>query len=96
MGAVQYSVKAERSPREGISCPADHRRNELTSLCMEQEACQTVFRPESAAGMKDDVKDTRALFTEWKRLAVQKLATPNFEDKKTRADGSRCSSAADS
>jgi len=61
---------------------------------MKQEACQIVFRPESTAGMKDDVKDARALFTEWKRVAAQKLATPNSTDKKTRADGSRCSGEA--
>ena len=36
--------------------------------------------------MKDDVKDARALFTEWKRVAASKLATPNFADKKTRSD----------
>ena len=44
--------------------------------------------------MKDDVKDARALFTEWKRVATLKLATPKFSDKKTRADGSRRSGAA--
>ena len=70
MGAVQFSVKAVRRPREGISRPADHRGNELTSPCIEQEACQIVFRPESAVEMKDDVKDAREFFTEWKRLAA--------------------------
>ena len=44
--------------------------------------------------MKDDVKDARALFTEWKRVAALKLATPKFTDKKTRADRPRCSNAA--
>ena len=93
MGAVQFSVKAVRRPREGISRPADHRGNELTSPGMEQEACQIVFRPESAGEMKDDVKDARALFTEWKCVATPKLAKPNFVDKKTRADWPRRSSA---
>ena len=96
MGAVQDSVKAERRPREGISRPADHRRNELAPVCMKQEACQVVFLPESGTEMKDDVKDARALFTEWKGVVALKLATTNFEVKKTRADRSRCSGAADS
>ena len=62
---------------------------------MEQEACQVVFRPDSGAEMKDDVKDARALFTEWKRLATPKLVIPNFADKKTRADRSHRSGAAE-
>ena len=95
MGAVQFSMKTERRPREGISCPADHRRNELAPVCMKQEACQVVFLPESGTERKDDVKDARALFTEWKRIATQKLVIPNFEDKKTRADRPRCSCAAE-
>ena len=74
MGAVQFSMKTERRPREGISCPADHRRNELAPVCMKQEACQTVFRPDPGTGMKEDVKNARALFTEWKRLASQKVS----------------------
>ena len=93
MGAVQFSVKAERRPREGISCPADHRRNELAPGCVKQEACQVVFSTESGPERKDDVKDARALFTEWKRVAALKLATPKFANKKTRADGSRPSGA---
>ena len=61
---------------------------------MEQEACQVVSRPETEAGMKKDVKNARALFTEWKRVAALKLVAPNFIGKKTRADRSRRSGAA--